>query len=189
MFLTSFDILSLSFAMSFSVFLSVLCGILSADDKAVTYPRGPSAFLIFFSSVSLNDIDLNGVSFNSFLDIPYSEDIIIGAGTFFSCSIVVVYSCLSESVSLVSLVIRFCVWSSIHALLFHVFMFGFLNILVSPVSTLMFWYLVIMFFSFDIFSLVFWTICLSFASVICDNFIMVFLCIIFMEKVSNSPAI
>lgn len=68
-------------------------------------------------------------------------------------------------------------------------MFGFLNILVSPVSIFMFWYLVIMFFSLDIFSLVFWMICLSFVSVICDNFIMVFLCIIFMEKVSNSPAI
>lgn len=34
-FLTSFDILSLSLAISFSVFFSILCGILSADDSAV----------------------------------------------------------------------------------------------------------------------------------------------------------
>ena len=46
-----------------------------------------------------------------------------------------------------------------------------------------------MVFSFDMFSLVFFIICLSFASMICDNFILVFLCIIFMEKVSDSPVI
>ena len=68
-------------------------------------------------------------------------------------------------------------------------MLGFWNILVKPVSILRSWYLVIMFFSLDMFSLVFFIICLSFASMICDNFIFVFLCIIFMEKVSNGPVI
>ena len=68
-------------------------------------------------------------------------------------------------------------------------MLGFWNILVKPVSILRSWYFVIMVFSLDMFSLVFFIICLSFASMICDNFILVFLCIIFMEKVSNGPVI
>jgi hypothetical protein len=46
-----------------------------------------------------------------------------------------------------------------------------------------------MVFSLDIFSLVFFMICLSFASKICDNFILAFFCIIFMEKVSCDPVI
>lgn len=103
-FLTSFDILSLSLAISFSVFFSILCGILSADDSAVIYPSGPSAFLIFFFSMSLKDTVFSGVSFSSFFGILYSDDIMIGARVVFNCLISSVSSCFCESVNLVSLV-------------------------------------------------------------------------------------
>ena len=136
-FFTSLAILSLSFAISFSVFLRMLCGILSADDSAVMYPSGPNAFLIFFFSISLNDTVFSGVSFSSFLGMLYSDDIMIGARMVFNCLISSVSSCFCESVNFVSLVMWFNVWSSIHELLFHVFMLGFWNTFVNPVRVLM----------------------------------------------------